>query len=105
MARQQGWLRRKRYADGLTWLFCYQVTRPSDGKRVENSKRIGLVAGSPSERAAWMEVARLGFDRLRRIGGFENSERRALSARKPMRPSIEMNTIWTVSFFLVGMSP
>jgi hypothetical protein len=63
MARQQGWLRRKRYADGLTWLFCYQVTRPSDGKRVENSKRTGLVAGSPSERAAWMEVARLGLEK------------------------------------------
>jgi len=63
MARQQGWLRKKNYAGGLTWLFCYQVTRPLDGKRVENSKRIGLVSDFPLERAAWMEVARLGLEK------------------------------------------
>lgn len=63
MAKRQGWLRKKKYADGLTWLFCYIVTRPSDGKRVENSKRIGLVDDFPSQRVAWMEVAKLGLEK------------------------------------------
>ena len=60
---QRGWLRKKMYADGLTWLFCFQVTRPSDGKRVENSKRVGLVSNFSAERAAWMEVGRLGLEK------------------------------------------
>jgi hypothetical protein len=60
---QRGWLRKKEYADGLTWLFCFQVTRPSDGKRVENSKRVGLVADFPDEEVAWMEVGTLGLDK------------------------------------------
>ena len=63
MAKQQGWLRQKKYANGMTWLFCYLVKRPSDGKRVENSKRVGLVADFPSERAVWMEVAMLGLEK------------------------------------------
>lgn len=60
---QRGWLRKKMYADGLTWLFCFQLTRPSDGKRVENSKRVGPVASFPGEKAAWMEVGRLGLEK------------------------------------------
>jgi integrase len=60
---QRGWLRKKKYAGGLTWLFCFQVTRASDGKRVENSKTVGLVADFPNEKAAWMEVGRLGLER------------------------------------------
>jgi integrase len=63
MAKQQGWLRRKKYADGMTWLYCFQTTRQSDGKRVENSKRIGLVADFPTEKAAWMEVGKLGLEK------------------------------------------
>lgn len=63
MAKQQGWLRKKKYADGMTWLFCYQMTRQADGKRVENSKRVGLVADFPAETAAWMEVGRLGLQK------------------------------------------
>jgi hypothetical protein len=59
---QQGWLRKKKYADGMTWLFCFQTTRQSDGKRVENSKRVGLVADFPTERAAWVEVGQLGLE-------------------------------------------
>lgn len=47
----------------MTWLFCYQITRSSDGKRVENSKRVGFVADLPSERSAWMEVAKLGLEK------------------------------------------
>jgi integrase len=58
---QRGWLRKKKYANGLTWLFCFQVTRPSDGKRVENCKPVGLVAAFPGEKAAWVEVGKLGL--------------------------------------------
>ncbi len=60
---QRGWLRKKKYVDGMTWLFCFQVTRPTDGKRVENSKTVGLVANFPNEKAAWMEVGRLGLEK------------------------------------------
>ena len=63
MAKQQGWIRKRKYADGMTWLFCYLVTRPSDGKRVENSQRVGRLADFPTERSAWMEVARLGLEK------------------------------------------
>src|SRR5207245_3360363 len=63
MAKQQGWLRKKKYADGMTWPFCYQTTRQADGKRVENSKRVGLVADFPTETAGWMEVGRLGLQK------------------------------------------
>jgi integrase len=59
--KKRGWLRRKMYADGLTVLFCYMVTRPSDGKRVENSKRIGLACDFPTNEEAWMEVGRRGL--------------------------------------------
>ena len=60
---QRGWLRKKKYADGMTWLFCFQVTRPSDGKRVENCKPVGLVADFPDEKAAWVEVGKLGLEK------------------------------------------
>lgn len=64
MARtQRGWLRKKMYANGMTWLYCFQVTRPLDGKRVENSKTIGFVADFPNDKAAWMEVGRLGLEK------------------------------------------
>ena len=40
----KGWLRKKERAGGMTWLWCYQKLRPSDGKMVENSvhSRSGL---------------------------------------------------------------
>ena len=60
---QRGWLRKKKYADGMTWLFCFQVTRPSDGKRVENCKPVGLVVDFPDEKAAWVEVGKLGLEK------------------------------------------
>jgi hypothetical protein len=47
----------------MTWLFCFQVTRPLDGKRVENCKPVGLVADFPDEKAAWVEVGRLGLEK------------------------------------------
>jgi hypothetical protein len=45
--KAEGWLRKKKYADGETWLFCYYTTRPEDNKRVEHSQRVGLVKDFP----------------------------------------------------------
>jgi len=52
MARNkgEGWLRIKKYADGDTVLFCFQTLRAADGKRVENSKVVGLLKDFPSEK-------------------------------------------------------
>ena len=60
----EGWLRVKRYADGDTVLFCFQTRRNSDGKLVENHRRVGLLRDFPSVKAQWMEVARLGYQEL-----------------------------------------
>jgi len=66
MARNkgEGWLRIKKYADGDTVLFCFQTLRAADGKRVENSKIVGLLKDFPSEKAQWKEVERLGYPKL-----------------------------------------
>ena len=53
----------KQRTNGMTWIYRYQTTRPLDGKRVENTKIIGLVKRiGTSEAAAWREVGRLGLD-------------------------------------------
>ena len=52
-----GWLRQRMRADGMTWLWCYQKLRPSDGKMVENAVSLGLVSEvGDDEPAAWMKV-------------------------------------------------
>ena len=51
-----GWLRQRMRADGMTWLWCHQRLRPSDGKMVENSIPLGMVAEIGDESAAWFEV-------------------------------------------------
>lgn len=55
----QGWLRQRMRAEGMTWLWCYQRLRSSDGKMVENSVPLGLVAEIGDEPAAWVRVGRL----------------------------------------------
>jgi hypothetical protein len=62
--KSEGWLRKKMYADGETWLYCYYTSRPGDNKRVENSKRVGLVLQFPTEIKAWIQVGKLGYSRL-----------------------------------------
>jgi integrase len=58
-----GSLVQKQRANGMTWIYRYQTTRPSDGKRVENTKAVGLVKDiGSSQAAAWREVGRLGLD-------------------------------------------
>ena len=59
----KGTVSKKQRAQGLTWIYRFQVTRASDGKRVERTKVVGLVKDlGSSEAAAWREVGRLGLD-------------------------------------------
>ena len=61
MAR--GTVSKKQRAQGLTWIYRFQTTRPSDGTRVEHTKVIGLVKTiGKSQTDAWREVGRLGLD-------------------------------------------
>jgi integrase len=53
----------KQRANGLTWIYRYQTTRPSDGKQVERTIEVGLVKDIGKSKAdAWREVGRLGLD-------------------------------------------
>jgi integrase len=60
MAYQRGSLKEVSKKEGSTWLLRYRVTR-SDGRRVENTKVIGLVRDFPKQRDAWREVGKLGL--------------------------------------------
>jgi integrase len=55
----KGWLRQRKRTDGMTWLWCYQRLRPSDGEMVENSVPLGLVTEIGDEAAAWIRVGEL----------------------------------------------
>src|SRR5215471_6968575 len=57
----KGWLRKRERAEGMTYLWCFQRLRPSDGKMVENSVTLGLVADIGDERAAWRRVGEVGL--------------------------------------------
>jgi len=56
-----GWLRSRQRSDGMTYLWCYQRLRPSDGETVENSVPLGLVAEIGDETAAWRLVGELSL--------------------------------------------
>jgi len=59
----KGTVSKKQRANGLTWIYRYQTTRPSDGKQVENTRVVGLVKDiGNSEAAAWREIGKLGLD-------------------------------------------
>jgi integrase len=55
-----GWLRQKKDK----WVFCWNATRPEDGKKTERGRVIGSLQDFPSESAAWSEVDRLGLRNL-----------------------------------------
>jgi hypothetical protein len=56
----KGWLRKRKRADGMSWLWCYQKLRASDGKMVDNSILFGLVSDIGDDAsAAWMRVGLL----------------------------------------------
>ena len=57
----KGWLRTRQRSGGMTYLWCYQRLRPSDGEMVENSVPLGLVDEIGDERAAWRLVGELGL--------------------------------------------
>lgn len=57
-----GWLRKRERADGMTWLWCYQKLRTSDGVMVENSVKLGLTIDiGDDETSAWLKVGELGL--------------------------------------------
>jgi integrase len=57
--RVNGWLRKRERAAGMTYFWCYQRLRPSDGKRVENPIPLGLVTDIGDDTAAWRRVGEL----------------------------------------------
>ena len=60
-----GTLRKEQRASGEVWVYRWQATRATDGKRVERTRVVGKVKNiGSSEGAAWREVARLGLDLL-----------------------------------------
>jgi integrase len=59
----KGTVSKKQRANGMTWIYRFQTTRPLDGRQVENTKVIGLVKEiGKSEMDAWLEVGRLGLN-------------------------------------------
>ena len=53
----------KQRANGMTWIYRYQTTRPIDGRRVEHTKVVGLVKDvGKTQAAAWRAVGCLGLD-------------------------------------------
>jgi integrase len=59
----EGWLRRKKYAEGEVWLFCYNVPRPGS-RPAEHSNVIGLVKDFPLRADAEREAKRKEFWKL-----------------------------------------
>jgi len=60
----KGSIKQRKLVNGLTWIYRFQITRAADGKKVENTKAIGLVKDiGSSKAAAWREVGRLGLDK------------------------------------------
>jgi hypothetical protein len=59
----KGWLRKRKRAGGMTWLWCHQRHRPSDGKMVENSIPLGLIAEIGDDpAAAWIRIGTLKLE-------------------------------------------
>ena len=59
----KGTVSKKKRANGMTWIYRFQTTRPLDGKTVENTRVVGLVKDiGSSEAAVWREVGRLGLN-------------------------------------------
>lgn len=59
MKYQTGSLRQVKRSDGWTWLFRFRTSK--DGKRVENTKRIGLVKELRTETDAWKKIDEMGL--------------------------------------------
>ncbi len=113
----KGTVSKKKRANGLTWIYRYQTTRPSDGKQVEHTKTVGLVKNiGKSESDAWREVGRLGLDINAKQGSegdiifraaaehFRKSElkKKQALACVPVRRSPRTNFFSTTGFFRGG---
>src|SRR5690349_18535535 len=60
MAYQRGSLKKLRRKEGETWMLRFRVMS-AEGKRVEHTLPVGLVADLPKDKDAWREVDRLGL--------------------------------------------
>lgn len=61
--KAEGWIRRRTYAEGEVWLFCFNVPRPSH-RPAENTRVIGLVKDFPKKADAEREAQRRGLWKL-----------------------------------------
>ena len=59
MSYQQGCLRQVKRKEGMVWYFRYRTEK--GGRRVENTKRVGLVSEFKTESAAWKKVDEMGM--------------------------------------------
>ena len=59
MSYQQGCLRQVKRKEGMVWYFRYRTEK--NGKRVENTKRVGLVSQLRTESDAWNKVDDMGM--------------------------------------------
>jgi integrase len=59
MSYQQGCLRQVKRKEGMVWYFRYRTEK--NGKRVENTKRVGLVSELKTESDAWNKVDDMGM--------------------------------------------
>jgi len=66
---QRGWLKKETRGQGETWVLFYRTTRKSDGKRVENKIRIGLVKQLPEISDAWAKLSDYTSQSIRWIRG------------------------------------
>jgi integrase len=60
MAFQRGSLKRVERKQGETWMLRYRVST-ADGRRVEHGLLVGLLRDLPTEKSAWLEVAKQGL--------------------------------------------
>jgi hypothetical protein len=60
MAYQRGSLKKVRRKEGETWVLRFRVTK-AEGRRVEHTVPVGLVAKFPKQSDAWHEVDPLGL--------------------------------------------
>src|ERR1035438_6902782 len=59
MSYQQGCLRQVKRKEGMVWYFRYRTEK--NGKRFENTKRVGPAGELKTESAAWKKVDDMGM--------------------------------------------
>ena len=70
MAYQRGSLKKVRRKEGETWVLRFRVTN-AEGRRVEHTVPVGLVAKFPKESDAWRELGSAPAGGADRIPGMD----------------------------------